>query len=96
MEQPNNKLLFEKIKAGNAAAILIIVIAALFLGSLIFTSIPEGNRDFVLILGGAFFATLNGAVYFLFNYKKSSNDGDFRARYDREICDSCPHKNSPL
>lgn len=65
----------EKIKAGNVASIIIVILAYAYLFTLLLVEIPQTNRDIVNFLSGSMFTTaLGGAVYFLFNYKKKTTE----------------------
>lgn len=73
MEQQPSKFL--KLKTANIAAILCIIFSHVCALLLFFVPVPSTNKDLLNFMMGYLLATgMAGAIYYLFNYKKTSEE----------------------
>lgn len=66
---------WEKIKTSNAVAVVIVTFCLLFPFSLLIWEVPTANKDIFNFLTGSIFGTgFSGAIYYLFEYKKTKDE----------------------
>ncbi|MDC7994450.1 hypothetical protein [Altibacter sp. HG106] len=92
----DKKASWEKMKAANVIAVIVIVFCGAYLLLLTFHEIPDKNRDLVIFLAGLFYGLLAALAHYFFNYNKKKDIGGdyFESNMNHDECPNCGQKTN--